>query len=86
MDVNTGDIFSYDIVGGANETLFFIHENELRLVQVGQRGNGLEVYVRVTDSTGLTCTATFVVSECCVSVFIRLLVLFRTLIVFFGVQ
>ena len=63
VDINSDETFVYSIVGGANSTLFNIAGSSLRLSNAGQRGNNLEVIVRVTDHGGLTYSATFSVSE-----------------------
>lgn len=63
MDANSVDSFVYHIVGGANGTLFHLTGNELRLAHPGQRGNNLEVVVRVTDHGGLSIDMPLRISE-----------------------
>ena len=62
-DIGSDEVLVYSIIGGANSTLFNIAGSSLRLSSAGQRGNNLEVNVRVTDHGGLTYNATFSVSE-----------------------
>lgn len=63
MDANAADTFTYSVVGGQSAALFSIVGNQLVLRNAGQRGIGLQVNVRVTDSAGLTFSRLFVVDE-----------------------
>lgn len=49
-DVNCCQTFTYSIVGGLDAALFNISGSSLRITASGQRGTGLQVTVRSTDS------------------------------------
>lgn len=64
LDENSDESLVFDVVGGANGTLFeVVGGNGLAIVHAGQTGNNLEVMVRVVDHGGLSYSTLFSVSE-----------------------
>lgn len=62
-DANTGETFSYSVVGGTHQSLFGITGTQLVLLNAGQTGTNFQVTVRTTDSRGGTFDKTFTVND-----------------------
>ena len=62
--VNTGDVFSFSIVGGAHASLFQVRgSSRLQFINAGQVGTHLDVTVRVTNLAALTLDVSFEIND-----------------------